>query len=376
MTATLARSVPRQGGRAPSRPLDEQRLVRELQDHYDLGRWQSWRRTDSGKSNDSYFLRTDRGRYVVRRSSEVKTPPAARFECALLDHLVAHGYPAPSVVRSRGGSCVVDLDGLVHMVMDRLPGAPYGDDASDLPLAARALARYHRLVRSLPVAVTAEEVSSPAALRRGHGRLSEAVGVVAPLLDRATRHELAAEVTYLHAETLRVAAAFQPAAALTYLITHGSYGRTAVLLDSDRLSGVVDFDRAVHDFLVLDLAYALKSFCRPLGRTADGAPVDLGAAALFLQHYDAELPLTPEDAAALPWALRLHRLAVVVKKSGNVLGKHAVLPREPDDALHFAQLVIREGARLRWLSEHHDDLGRRRSFAPSPSHSLIRPEEP
>ena len=51
-------------------------------------------------------------------------------------------------------------------------------------------------------------------------------------------------------------------AELTRLVVHGSYGRTAVLLTGPEVTGVVDLDRSTHDLLAMDVAYALKSFCR------------------------------------------------------------------------------------------------------------------
>jgi len=353
----LRRSVPRLGGRAPGRVFDEAAVMAELERRYDLGSWQSWRRTDAGRSNDSYYVDVGRGRYVLRRSSEVKTPAAAEFECALLDHLVAAGYPAPPVVRSRDGACLVEVDGLVHMLMGRLDGATYDHAPSGgLPAAATGLGRYHRLVLSLGADVTPEEVSTPAALRRGTWALRAVLDVAGPLLDREARRLLGAQLGELEADVRRVGAVFEEQPHLTYLVTHGSYGRTAVLLDGGRLTGVVDFDRAVHDFLVLDLAYALKSFARPARGT--GAVIDLELGAAFLRHYASERALGAADAAALPWALRLQRLAVVSKKCTNVLTKHALLPRGAEEASQLARLVSREADRLRWLSLHHDDLAR------------------
>ena len=49
---------------------------------------------------------------------------------------------------------------------------------------------------------------------------------------------------------------------LNKLIIHGSFGRSALIYDRERLIGIVDYDRATHEIRAMDLAYTIKAFCR------------------------------------------------------------------------------------------------------------------
>jgi homoserine kinase type II len=344
----------REGGRRPYQAVDEEVTLRALQEWYPLGRWRAWQRAERGKSNSTWFVETDAGGVVLRRSHELKTVAGAEFECGLIDHLLAAGYPAPPVVRTRDGDQAVELDGVVHMVMRRLPGRAYdGADAADLRVVARGLGRYHAIVAAL---AADDAARSPSALRAlgslGRQRLRWALDVVAPLLapDRAAaarrdaRH-LAHEMAVLerglgphHHE-------------LTWSLTHGSYGPSAVLLTGDRLTGVLDFDRAAHDLLTLDLAYSLRAFCR-LRPARDTQGLDPRLCEEFLRSYRREAPLAQPDLRALPSVLRAQRLIKVVRKCDNLLTKHSLAPQRAKDAAKFAVMLERERARLRWLDEH------------------------
>lgn len=363
----LRRSVLRDGGRAPRQAFDEVSLLRRLEKEYDLGDWVSWRPTVTGASNDSWFVETERGEVVVRRSHDLKTLQGALFEQALIEHLVACGYPAPLVLPTRVGTGSVVHDGLVHMVMRRLPGAVYDHgSAAHLAEAARGLGRLHSLVAGLPTDQGPAESSTltvlgPAARRR----LTTAFEVVEPLLTDERRVEARRDVDRLVGDMAFVHGrldAMLPG--LTYLITHGSYGPTSVLFTDEHLTGVLDFDRAAHDLLCLDLAYATWRFCSPslLRRKEPG--VDPQLVATFLGHYCTRAPVTAADLEALPESLLARRLVRVTKKAENLLHKHALAPRDADQADAFARMLSGEATRSRWLTEHRTDLTRALSHAP------------
>jgi homoserine kinase type II len=78
---------------------------------WDLGRWEAWHRTPKGSTNTTYFVTTDRGRFVVRVSNPRKTEEGMTQEAALLEHLRARGYPAPVVVPTGTGEAWARVDG-------------------------------------------------------------------------------------------------------------------------------------------------------------------------------------------------------------------------------------------------------------------------
>lgn len=350
----LTGSVHRQGGRGPRVGVDEPAMIAAVERAHALGTWRSWRRTDRGASNVSWFVETDAGSVVLRRSHPLKTAAGAQFECALIDVLRAHGFPAPDVQRTRDGSVLVEVEGVVHMVMRRLPGAGYdGGSPRHLAAAARGLARYHAICAEFAAPTAANPSFALARLGRdGPEVLSAAVETVAPLLEPDARTAARDSARYLAEEMARLTQQLGRCQhELTTVVVHGSYGPTALLLTDDRLTGVVDFDRAEIDLLGLDLAYALDAFCRrgPVRRTGIG--LDPGLAREFLAHYRSQTPIADADLRAVPALLRAQRLGKVLKKCDNVLTRQAMAPQQ-QDVTRFPRVLERECARVRWLTDN------------------------
>jgi Ser/Thr protein kinase RdoA (MazF antagonist) len=348
----LRSPVHRQGGRLPCAAVDEGHLFAVLEAAYDLGRWHTWRRTDKGSSNTSWFVRTDAGDVVLRRSHNLKTVAAAEFECALIDHLRGHGYPAPPVHRTRDGAILVQVDGVLHMVMRLMPGVGY-DDPAHLAEVAKGLGRYHAIVSELTSSGERRSVALASLGRLGQENLNSAVEIATALLPGDAGAVLREDARFIadRMEQLNVELG-ERQKDLTSLVIHASYGRSAVLLGEGRLTGVLDFDRAAQDLLGLDLAYALKAFCRggPVRRT--GVGIDPDMCRIFLQHYRSQAPLAEADLAAMPEVFQAQRLIKIAKKCDNLLAKQATIPQQPKDAVKFALVLERECARMRWLSDN------------------------
>ncbi len=351
----LRSSVYRQGGRLPMTAVDEEALFPVLEEAYDLGRWHEWRRTDKGSSNMSWFVRTDAGQVVLRRSHNLKTVAGAEFECALIEHLRGHGYPAPPVHRTRDGAILVQVAGVLHMVMGLMPGGPYdADRPGHLEAVARGLGRYHAIVSELALPGERERSSALASLGQlGQENLFAAVEVVAPLLTPEAGAAMRADARFTADQMERLNVELgERQDELTSLVIHGSYGRSAVLLDGGRLAAVLDFDRAAQDLLGLDLAYALKAFCRGGSIRRSGVDIDPDMCRTFVHHYRTQGPLGQPDLAAMPEVFQAQRLVKVAKKCDNLLTKQALVPRQPKDAENFALILQRECARVRWLTDN------------------------
>jgi Ser/Thr protein kinase RdoA (MazF antagonist) len=347
--------VHRQGGRASRDSVDEAAVMAAVQRAHVLGRWRSWRRTDLGASNVSWFVETDAGSVVLRRSHPLKTGAGARFECALIDVLRAHGYPAPAVQRTRDGGVLVEVDGVVHMVMHRLPGAGYdAGSPGHLAAAARGLARYHTIVSEFAVPTARNRSFALGRLGPGGRKvLSAAVEVVGPLLAADARAAVRDSARHLADQMERLADELDDRQdGLTTLVVHGSYGPTALLLTDDRLTGVLDFDRAETDLLGLDLAYALDAFCRPGPVRRTGTGLDPYLTREFLAHYRSQASVADADLRAVPALLRAQRLGKVLKKCDNVLTRQATAPQQQKDVTRFPRVLERECARVRWLTDN------------------------
>lgn len=353
----LRSSEQRTGGRVPTPKYDEDDVLSALESCYDLGRWLSAKRTERAYSNDSWLVETQAGDIFVRRSSPLKTRRSVRFECALIDHLVSAGYPAPAVLRTRDGDAVVEIDGLEHVATRWLPGTMFKrNDRAHLAVAARALSRYHHLVAGLPTDLSARQSSALLDVHTaGLQKLADAMEVNTPMMDDAVRVGAEANAAFLSEQTELVWKQLDDVLDdLTYLIIHGSFTTSALLLVGNTLSGVVDFDRARHEVLSVDLAYAIDHFCR--AKDKHGVKhIDKRRYLKFLEHYRPTSPATDTDIETLPLLLRAQRLGKVMKRSGSVMAKHAVTPRRPKDAVGFAEMLAKETARVRLLEKHLPD---------------------
>jgi homoserine kinase type II len=322
---------------------------------WDLGRWGDWHRTPKGSTNTTYFVTTDRGRFVVRVSNPRKTEPGMVQEVALLGHLRARGYPAPAVVATRTGEAWALVDGALCLVTERIPGA-FGDLADPWHLAesARALARFHREGRDLPEPARPALGSEMGLLAEGQGLVERAGELVAGLTGVESRDRFARAWEVIEP---RFAAARQLLSAngeLPRMVTHGSLGISAVLFEGTRLTGVLDYERAAHEARALDVAYTLRALTRR-PKEEPGA-FDLARLRTFMTAYRDEEPLGPGEAERLPQVMRAQRLLKVAGKASNFGHKHAVVAQGEKDAVKLIETLELEVPRLAWLEDHEPEL--------------------
>ena len=331
-----------------------------LRQAYDLGEWIDWRRAETGSSNIGFFVTTTRGRYVVRESHDRKTEAGMRFEVKLLEFLRASGYPAPRVVATREGQ-PYHGDGAFYLVTELIPGTPYDpDNPAHLRAAGWALARYHLTVRAFsdrfrtqpqPLLVVLEHL--------GPATLAEFGEVAAGFLSPAESRRLSRALSQLWLQYVRVPEALAGVVPdLPKLVIQGSFGRSALIFDDERVVGVVDYDRATYELRALDLAYSVKAFARVEDPASPHFRVglDLAPCATFMTAYGEVEDLPPDEVAALPLVFRSQRLVKVLSKTRHFLRRHEVHPEVEKDVLKVVDMVVCEAERLRWLEEHERDL--------------------
>lgn len=322
---------------------------------WDLGRWEDWHRTPKGSTNTSYFVTTDRGRFVVRVSNPRKTEDGMAREVALLEHLRARDYPAPRVVASRAGAGWEQIRGALCLVTERFPGSfPDLHDPGHLAASARALARFHQEGRHLPEPARPTLGSDLRLLGEGPALLARAGEVIAGLVGPEGRERFGLARAVLEPGFAETGSIGDADAALPHLVTHGSLGVSAVLFEGPRLTGVLDYERAAHELRALDLAYTLRALTRR-PKEEPGA-FDLARLGAFLAAYQEVEPLAAGEAEQLPAVLRAQRLLKVAGKTANLLGKHAVVPQQEKDAFKLIETLELELPRLRWLEEHTGEL--------------------
>jgi Ser/Thr protein kinase RdoA (MazF antagonist) len=343
------------------REILEPEIVDRLSIAYDLGDWLEWRRTPKGRTNVSFYLTTQSGRYVLRRSTARKSLAGLEFELRLMDFLRQRGYPAPEIVPTRAGTRYVEHDDSFYLLTAFISGTPCDpEDPAHLLASARGLGLYHRLVRDLPGPHYTRPAPDPSVLEPERFRqFSKIHSVAEQFLTADEQSSLRDAFSFLRCELSAVAeelAGTLPG--LSRLFIHGSFGRSALLFDGDALAAVLDYDRAGYELRCTDLAYTTKAFCRIYDEDQDDYRIGLDMARYrnFMAGYQQQERLPRADAEALPLLSRSQRLRKVLTKSGNFLRKHAVKPQEEKDLRKLASILEREALRLRWLKEHADEL--------------------
>jgi homoserine kinase type II len=160
---------------------------------------------------------------------------------------------------------------------------------------------------------------------RGAAWRAATAPLVRPFLDAAQTALLDNEIA-LHTQ--------QNLAALPQGVIHADLFRDNVLLEGDRVGGLIDFYFACTDALLYDVAITINDWCM----NSDGK-LDTQHAQTFLRAYDAVRPLQANEQAAWPLMLRLAALRFWLSR---LFDQH--LPRDGEmvhahDPCHFESVL-------------------------------------
>jgi Ser/Thr protein kinase RdoA (MazF antagonist) len=267
-------------------------------ERFGLGELGACHRIERGFVDENWKLETGRGRYFVKRRHPRRRQPRRiiRAQHDLMAHLRRHGFPAPALVATEQGQTLLVLDGEYYEVEEYVDGEPYDQHRPEhLEAAARLLGRYHTLVEGF----------APPALQEAGNRYSP-VQVSDHLRDlqRAWHLDPEADLGALYRLQAALTGHWAGHGPLPYLVNHGDYYAGNLLFDSDRVVGLVDYDKASWQPRVAELAEALIFFAtlRPghLRHLVYPGYMDWGPLSRFLQGYGREIALTESEALALP----------------------------------------------------------------------------
>lgn len=262
--------------------------LRILLADYAIGELEDFRGISAGITNTNYFVDTTTGRWVLTLFEQMDSD-SLPFFMQLMDHLAGHGVPGAHPVARNDGGFLSRIRGRPAALVYRLRGAsidtPRPHHCGSL---GGVVAEMHRAVRSF-----GESQPNPRDLRwiaqasdRLHGRL-----------DAPTRALLDDEIAF------QSACATDRYAALPQAVIHADMFRDNVLFDDDRVSGVIDFYYACHDYLLFDLAV----ICNDWAFDAHGRYVPARWQA-FVQAYDRRRALTAAEHHA--WSAMLRAAAL------------------------------------------------------------------
>jgi homoserine kinase type II len=239
----------------------------------------------SGIENTNYFVTTSNGRFVLTLFEKL-THDELPFYLNLMAHLARHGIPCPAPMADRHNQLLGTLKEKPACIVSRLTGKSVIEPSVAQCAAVGAmLAQMHRAGLSF-----AEAIPNP----RGAVWRQYTAPLVTPFLNDADAKLLNDEITFQASDRL---------ANLPRGVIHADLFRDNVLLDGDRVGGLIDFYFACTDYLLYDVAITVNDWCM----ASDGTLDKLRSQA-FLNAYHAVRPFTENEAENWSNALRLGAL--------------------------------------------------------------------
>lgn len=260
--------------------VSEAELAAWLND-YSLGRLLELQGIPSGIENTNYFVTTTNGRFVLTLF-EILGADAVPFYLNLMAHLARHGIPCPNPVANRNNQFLGTLKGKPACIVSRLNGkSTTAPNSAQCAAIGAMLAQMH---------IAGQSFSQIMPNPRGAAWRAATAPQVRQFLDAQQATLLENEVE-LHQR--------QDYARLPQGVIHADLFRDNVLLEDDRVGGLIDFYFACSDALLYDVAITVNDWCMH----ADGT-LDAARTRALLRAYDAVRPLLGSEREAWPLLLR------------------------------------------------------------------------
>lgn len=325
-------------------PLD---IAKVLQ-HYDLGTLESAVKASHGFVNETTFIKTSEGRFVVRRNQRRQSIETHRYRHELVGWLTKKGFSCPSFIPTHDGDTLFILDGRSYEIMPFVDAKDYDSERpQQLSEIGATLARYHRAIKGF-YAQSGEQAP------RYHPQ--DVMAISERLLERDVMGDLYHDLMWydLRAAKLRSILTDDSYAALPHVVVHGDIHRDNFLFSDDKVVALIDYDQATWDARITDIADAIVGFTTdiaayrvPMTWGVYKGPFDVECATQIVAAYHSVSPLSPGEIAALPILIEL------VWMQGE-LGRVFSTPEGSPD---YHQDVLGQGRWLsNWINERSEDL--------------------
>ncbi len=317
--------------------------------HYDLGLVQEVREFARGSHRAAKLvLRTDRGRYLLKRRPQGRTDPhRVAFAHELQTYLIQKQFPLPHLIGTREGNhSMVQLGDSVCEVFEFIDGQPYDGGLLPTYQAGKMLGLYHRLVYEYEPKYRPPEghYHNAAIIRQYLANLPARMANV-----HRTPHP-ASEIERVSAalkEAYEAAAAAADALDLPEWepqIVHSDWHPGNMLFREGHVVAVIDYDAARVQPRVMDVANGVLQFSMVTGtRNPDNWPdyTDESRVKRFLRGYDEINILSVAELKCVPHLMQEALIAEAVIPVWNT-GRFASL-----DGVSFLRMVRRKVA---WIA--------------------------
>ena len=248
---------------------------------YGLGHATSFKGIAEGVSNSNFLVDTISGRYFLtlfERNIDVADLP---WFLALMTHLADKGLPVPRPVRDSGGKVLQTLNDKPACLITFLTGVSVSEPTpAECHAVGKALGQLH--TAGADFAARRANSLGPAAWPGLAARCGNRLGEIDPALPALVVNGLAATRNW-------------PAELPTGTI-HADLFPDNVLLDGNRVAGMIDFYFACTDLLAYDYAVTHAAWCFSVDGTCHYPERAAALAAGFALSHD----LSDAEIAALP----------------------------------------------------------------------------
>lgn len=309
--------------------------------NYSLGNLLELQGIPSGIENTNYFVTTSNGRFVLTLFEKL-TADDLPFYLNLMSHLSRHGIPCPAPVADQHNRFLGELNGKPACIVSRLCGKSVSQPTVTHCAAVGAmLGQLHNAGQSF-----GDQMPNP----RGAAWRDHASQQVMKFLSAQDVAMLESEVEF-HAK--------HPMVGIPRGVIHADLFRDNVLMDGDRVGGLIDFYFACTGNLLYDVAITVNDWCMNTegpstssGQAlSTGSRLDADRTRTFLNAYNRARPFTAREAEIWPQALRIAALRFWISRLYDL---H--LPRDGEmvhahDPDHFKRILQNHlaGTQSVWL---------------------------
>lgn len=263
--------------------------------------------------DQNFLLTNDAGeRFVLKIANALESRELLEAQNAVLDHLAKQLAFTPRVRQTLNRELIGKRANHLVRLVTHLPGVPLAEIKPHSPALLRDLgSKLGQVDRALA------GFDHPAAHRDFHWDLANGNRIIDEYGENSGLSELVRECRVELKVDLR------------HSVIHGDANDYNVLVESNRVSGLIDFGDIVYSWTIGNLAVALAYVVL-------GKEDPLASATHVIDGYMQEFELYDEELDVL-WKLLRLRLAMSV-----CLAAHQLLQRPENEYLHISQRAIRE----------------------------------